>query len=53
MKICGRCDQPIREGQPHTEHSVDSPSLGGTVVYLHVERCRRVPTQSNQVSLRH
>ncbi|MFE9764599.1 hypothetical protein ACFYPC_08730 [Streptomyces sp. NPDC005808] len=53
MKICGRCDEPIRPGQPSTEHPIDSPSLGGTVVYRHVQECRRVPTQTNQASLRH
>jgi hypothetical protein len=53
MKICGRCDQPIRAGEPHSEHPIDAPSQGGTTVYRHLRGCRRVPTQTTQASLRH
>ncbi|NMI57112.1 hypothetical protein [Streptomyces sp. RLA2-12] len=50
MKICGRCDEPISKGQPHSEHRIDSPSLGGTTVYRHLWNCRRVPTQTAPAS---
>lgn len=48
VKFCGRCDQPIRGKQAYTEHMVDSPSVGGDVVYLHVGGCRPVPIQRTQ-----
>lgn len=48
MKICGRCDQPIRDGEEYTEYDIPSPSLGGTVVYRHTGRCQQVPTQTTQ-----
>jgi hypothetical protein len=50
VKICGRCDQPISKGQPHSEHRIDSPSLGGTTVYRHVYRCKRVEIQTAPAS---
>lgn len=53
MKICGRCDQPISKGQPHSEHPMHSASLGGTTVYRHLWDCPRVPIQTTQDSVRH
>lgn len=50
MKICGRCDQPIRQGQKYTEHHIDSASGPGATVYRHVKLCQRPPTQTAPVS---
>nr|WP_168508633.1 hypothetical protein [Streptomyces sp. S1D4-11]QIY95862.1 hypothetical protein HEP87_19775 [Streptomyces sp. S1D4-11] len=49
MNICGRCDQPVRDGEEYTEHRIDSPSLGGTTVYLHLW-CKRVEIQTAPAS---
>ncbi|MFC8201264.1 hypothetical protein ACFUTV_38590 [Streptomyces sp. NPDC057298] len=53
MKICGRCDQSIRPGQPYTTHDIPSPSGPGATVYRHVAVCKPVPIQTSQVSIRH
>lgn len=36
--ICGRCDQAIRPGEPHTKHDKQSSSAGGCTIYVH-EQC--------------
>jgi hypothetical protein len=51
--ICGRCDEPIRRGQLYTKYDIPGASLGGATVYRHVKRCKRVPTQVTQQSVRH
>jgi len=53
VKICGRCDEPIRKGEPHSEHRIDAASQGGAIVYRHLRDCRRVLIQTTQASLRH
>lgn len=53
MKICGRCDKPIRDGQKYTTHDIDAPSGGGDIVYRHVAECTPVPIQTTQASIRH
>ena len=53
MKICGRCDQSIRDGEKYTTHPVPGATYGGGTVYLHVDPCKQVPTQTSQVSIRH
>ncbi len=53
MKICGRCDRSIRDGEPYTSHDICSASGGGATVYRHVALCPKVPTQTTQGSVRH
>lgn len=48
--ICGHCDQAINPGEPYTEHPIDAPSLAGTTVYWHTERCPEVPSQTAPAS---
>lgn len=52
MKICARCDMPIR-GTDYAKYDIAAPTGGGATIYLHVELCKKVPTQTTQVSLRH
>ncbi|MFI1728165.1 hypothetical protein ACH40E_02780 [Streptomyces acidicola] len=42
MKICGRCDQSIKDNEQYTTHDILSASAGGMTVYRHVRPCRRV-----------
>ncbi|MFE7954358.1 hypothetical protein [Streptomyces sp. NPDC057413] len=44
-KICESCQQPIGPDEPYGRYEVDGASHGGTTVYLHEYRCRRVPQQ--------
>ena len=53
MKICGRCDQSIRDGEKYTTHPIAGSSYGGDVVYRHVNDCQQVPTQTTQNSVYH
>jgi len=53
VKFCGRCDQPIRDGEKYTAHDMPSSSGAGITIYRHVDLCKKVPTQTTQVSLRH
>jgi hypothetical protein len=36
MKICGRCDQTIKPGEPHTEHDIHAPTGPGSTVHWHL-----------------
>lgn len=47
--ICGRCDQPIRDGEKYTKHDIPGASNGGDIVYWHVLLCKPVPIQTTQV----
>lgn len=47
--ICGRCDKPILPGQPYTSHDIEAASGPGATVFIHVEWCKRKPTQSAPV----
>jgi hypothetical protein len=49
MKFCGRCDQPIRDGEEYTTHDIHTCSAGGRTDYRHVADCTPVPTQTSQV----
>ncbi|MFI1287471.1 hypothetical protein ACH4VM_02985 [Streptomyces sp. NPDC020792] len=51
--ICGRCDQPIRDGEPYTAYDIEAASGPGATVYLYVAKCKRVPVQTTQVTPRH
>lgn len=51
--ICGRCDRSIHKDEPYSVHDMPSPTGPGTTVYRHVDPCKKVPTQTSQVSLRH
>lgn len=53
MKICGRCDKPIQDGQKYTEHPMPGASAAAATIYRHVELCAPVPTQTTQVSPRY
>lgn len=53
MKICGCCDQSIREGEKYTTHPIAGSSYGGDTVYRHVRPCRPVPIQTTQDSVYH
>ncbi len=53
MKICGRCDQSIRDGEEYTTHSIPGATYAGDTVYRHVGPCTPVPIQTTQVSMRH
>ncbi|MEU9894219.1 hypothetical protein ACIBCS_27700 [Streptomyces phaeochromogenes] len=53
MKFCGRCDQPIREGERYTKHPIAGSSYGGDTVYRHVAECTPVPIQTTQDSVYH
>jgi len=53
VKFCGSCDQPIRDGEKYTTHSIDGSSYGGDTVYRHVAECTPVPIQTTQDSLYH
>jgi hypothetical protein len=35
VKICAKCDQTIKPGEPHDEIPVESLSLAGTTLYRH------------------
>jgi hypothetical protein len=50
--ICGRCDQPIRPGEEYSTHDMPSSSAAGITIYRHVDRCKRVPIQTTQDSVR-
>lgn len=39
MKICGRCDQSIADGEAYTEHLIDRPTGPGLTVYQHDGPC--------------
>ncbi|MEV2195081.1 hypothetical protein AB0I02_29510 [Streptomyces phaeochromogenes] len=52
MKICGRCDQSIQDGEDYTTHDIAGSSYGGDTVYRHVGWCPPVPTQTAPVPLR-
>lgn len=53
MKICGCCDQSIRDGEEYTEHDIPGSTYGGDTVYRHVDQCTPVPIRTTQVSIRH
>lgn len=53
MKICGRCDEAIRDGERYTKHPIAGSSYGGDTVYRHVDECKPVPIQTTQDSLYH
>ncbi|MEU8756195.1 hypothetical protein AB0C88_37485 [Streptomyces chartreusis] len=44
--FCGRCDQPIRPGEPFEARDILSPSSAGTTVYLHKNLCVKTPFQA-------
>ncbi|MDQ1037289.1 hypothetical protein QFZ75_003705 [Streptomyces sp. V3I8] len=48
MRICGRCDKPIRPTQAHTAYDIPSPTGPGTTVFLHVAPCPKAPFQTTQ-----
>ncbi|WP_432034627.1 hypothetical protein [Streptomyces antibioticus] len=35
MKICARCQEVIRPGEPYDSHDKFSSSAGGIVIYIH------------------
>jgi hypothetical protein len=53
VKICGRCDRSIRDGEKYTTHPIAGSSYGGNTVYRHVDDCRPVPIQTSQDSIPH
>jgi|GEM_PF-3515393 len=53
IRFCGRCDQSIRRDEPYTAYPIDRPTGAGMTVYLHVDLCRKVPTQTTQASIRY
>lgn len=53
MKFCGRCDQPILDGEEYSTHDIPAATGAGDTVYWHVEPCRPVPIQTAQVSPRY
>lgn len=53
MKICGRCDQSIAEGEPYTAYDILRPTGPGITVYQHDKPCPRVEIQTTQDSIRH
>lgn len=50
MKICGRCDQTIQDGEKYTEHINPGASGAGGTEYRHVQLCKRVLIQTTQAS---
>lgn len=44
--MCDRCGQPIRSGEKFTTASKDSASGSGGTVTLHIELCKKPPTQT-------
>lgn len=53
MKVCGRCDQPIRANEEHTRYDIPGASHAGATVYRHTAPCPRVPIQTAPVPVRH
>lgn len=49
-RICGRCQKPIKAGEPYDEFIPDSGSA--PTVRLHREECMRAPHQSAPVERR-
>lgn len=45
-KYCGRCGLLIAEGEEFIKHEHSSASAAGATVYLHIEPCRKPPTQT-------
>lgn len=37
--ICGRCDQPIRPGEPYDVFVMPGASRSGVIVHLHAVSC--------------
>lgn len=46
MSRCGRCDEPIQDGEEYTAYNNPGASFGGSTVYRHVKPCTRVQTQT-------
>lgn len=44
--MCHRCGEPIRTGEKFTTYTKDSASGAGGAVTLHLELCKRPPTQT-------
>lgn len=49
--ICGRCDEPIRDGEKYTTYDVIPPTGPGMVVHWHAAWCKPVPIQTTQDSV--
>lgn len=50
MKICGRCDKPIRDGEPYTKYEMEGATGAGCTVYRHDSHdCTPLPTQTGPV----
>lgn len=49
---CAHCDQPILPDQQYTHHDIEAASGPGTTVFIHVEQCKRKPTQTAPVLIR-
>jgi hypothetical protein len=53
VKLCGRCDEPIQDGEEYTEHPMPGESVAGATIYRHVELCKPVRTQTTQYPVRY
>jgi hypothetical protein len=52
VKICICCDKSIKDDEACTKVDKMSPSGAGSTLYQHARRCRPVPVETNQASLR-
>ncbi|MBE1597254.1 hypothetical protein [Streptomyces stelliscabiei] len=46
IKICGDCQQSIRDGEEYRSYPIDAASTAAGVVYFHQRPCRKQPYQT-------
>ncbi|WP_327724385.1 hypothetical protein [Streptomyces europaeiscabiei] len=51
IKICGDCQQSIRDGEGYQSYPIDSASTAAGAVYFHRRACRKQPYQSTPAVL--
>lgn len=51
IKICGDCQQSIRDGEEYRSYPIDAASTAADAVYFHTRACRKQPYQSKPAVL--
>ncbi|NEE11977.1 hypothetical protein G3M58_36665 [Streptomyces sp. SID7499] len=53
MKICARCNMPLRDGDDFDSDYIPSASGAGITIYRHRQPCKRTDAPTTQADLRH